>query len=239
MQTGGQPPHYNPPVDEPRAAGTLLDRRAMVAGSAGVVAILALLAARTGPDRSTALADAAWVLLTSGPWAAGWIVAAAGMGRPLRWLLLGAGPCPAVVQIGLGVAAMMTLDAALGSLGLLQWGGSIGAWALIAAGFALLLPQVRGLARGWPAPPLLAWTAAPAVAVLLLAACSAPGWLWSSEFGGYDAMSYHLQLPGEWLALGRIAPLDHNVYSYLPGYVEAAYYHLAVLIGDGLSAVYA
>ncbi|MCH7848483.1 MAG: DUF2029 domain-containing protein, partial [Planctomycetes bacterium] len=43
----------------------------------------------------------------------------------------------------------------------------------------------------------------------------------------------------EWMALGRIEPLTHNVYSYLPGYVEAAYYHLAVLVGDPIQAVYA
>ena len=60
----------------------------------------------------------------------------------------------------------------------------------------------------------LLWTAAPAVAVLLVAACSAPGWLWASEFGGYDALSYHLQLPKEWLHLKKITTLDHNVYSH-------------------------
>jgi hypothetical protein len=72
--------------------------------------------------------------------------------------------------------------------------------------------------------------------VLVVAACSAPGWLWSTEFGGYDALSYHLQLPREWLALGRIQPLEHNVYSFLPSAVEAAYFHLAVLRSDAVAA---
>jgi len=56
-----------------------------------------------------------------------------------------------------------------------------------------------------------------------------PGWLWGSEYGGFDALSYHLQLPQEWLAAGRLAPLEHNVYSYLPGYIEAAFMHLGAL----------
>jgi hypothetical protein len=75
--------------------------------------------------------------------------------------------------------------------------------------------------------------------VLLLAATSAPGWLWRTEFGGYDALSYHLQLPKEWFALGAITPLEHNVYSFLPSYVEGAYYHLMVLRGDSIGSVYA
>jgi hypothetical protein len=134
---------------------------------------------------------------------------------------------------------MMTAGAALGALGWLQAAGGLGAWMLILAGFALLIVQLRREGPPRPALPWTAWTAAPAAAVLVAAACSAPGWLWSSEFGGYDALSYHLQLPKEWLALGAITPLEHNVYSFLPGYVEAAYHHLAVLMGDGLRAVYA
>jgi hypothetical protein len=63
--------------------------------------------------------------------------------------------------------------------------------------------------------------------VLVVAACNPPGWLWGSEFGGYDVLSYHLALPQEWLAEGRIRPLEHNVYSFLPGYVESAFHALA------------
>ena len=71
----------------------------------------------------------------------------------------------------------------------------------------------------------------PALALLLVAASSPPGWLWDSEGRGYDALEYHLQLPQEWLRMGRLAPLEHNVYSFLPGYIEAAFYHLAVATG--------
>ncbi|MEM1328925.1 MAG: hypothetical protein AAGG07_00040 [Planctomycetota bacterium] len=67
--------------------------------------------------------------------------------------------------------------------------------------------------------------------VLALAAVQAPGVLWDSEFGGYDTLSYHLQLPDEWLSLGRAVPLEHNVYSFLPGAIEHAYYQMAVVLG--------
>jgi hypothetical protein len=215
----------------------------MVAGPLAVLALIVWLAGRTGPDQPHAAGRAVGVLLTAGPWAIGWLMAAVGFGWPLRRLLAPGGRHGSAIQIGLGVAVLLTLDAGLGALGLLQWGGSLGAWALLLAGVALVAEQARRrLRRGglsvWPQPWLI-WTAAPAAAVLLLAACSAPGWLWASEFGGYDALSYHLQLPKEWLTLGRAQPLSHNVYSYLPGYVEGAYYHLAVLIGDGIASAYA
>ena len=211
----------------------------MIAGPVVILAMVGWLAGFGGPDASAGGAEAAWILLTSTPWALGWLLAAVGLGWPLRCWLLGCHPDALAIQVGLGVAAMMVLDAGLGALGVLQWGGSIGAWALIVIGLGLLTRQLRLASRTAPVLPLLAWTAVPAVAVLLVAACSAPGWLWASEFGGYDALSYHLQLPSEWQANGRIVPLEHNVYSWLPGYVEAAYYHLMVLIGDGLGAVYA
>jgi hypothetical protein len=79
--------------------------------------------------------------------------------------------------------------------------------------------------------PAAAVVAIPAVAIMLVAACNPPGWLWESEAGGYDVLEYHLQLPQEWIRLGRLQPLDHNVYSFLPGYVEAAFYHLAAMMG--------
>jgi len=211
----------------------------MIAGPVVVLAMVGWLAGHGGRTDSSGAAEAVMILLTSGPWALGWLLAAIGLGWPLRRRLLPDHTDALAIQVGLGVAAMITLDAALGAVGVLQWGGAGGAWALIVVGIALLIEQLRRSTRRAPVLPIIVWTAIPAVAVLLVAACSAPGWLWSSEFGGYDAMSYHLQLPAEWQTLGRITPLEHNVYSWLPGYVEAAYYHIAVLMGDGLAAVYA
>jgi len=76
----------------------------------------------------------------------------------------------------------------------------------------------------------------PALALaMLVAACQPPGWLWDSEAGGYDALSYHLQLPQEWRANHALWPNTHNVFSFLPSYVEAAFLHLAALSGLSLS----
>lgn len=59
-----------------------------------------------------------------------------------------------------------------------------------------------------------------------------PGYLWASEYGGYDALSYHLPLAQEWYARGWIAPVAHNVYSFLPSYVEGAFVHMAAMAGS-------
>ena len=117
------------------------------------------------------------------------------------------------------MAVLLWLDHAFGALGLLTAGGSIATWVLTIAGGALLLLAMWGRSQD-ETDALSArdvrtewWVASPAIAVLLAAACSAPGWLWGTEFGGFDALSYHLQLPKEWLAAGHVAPLEHNVYS--------------------------
>jgi hypothetical protein len=216
-----------------------------LAPALGILVLLLLgawLAGWTGPDLPPARIEALWVLLTALPWALLWIGAAVGYGWLCARLLAPNAKDPVALQLGLGVTALLLLDRSLGALGVLQIGGSVGGWILIALGLGLLIPSLQGgpgTPRRSATPDWLIWTAVPAVTVMLLAACSAPGALWTTEFGGYDALSYHLQLPAEWWAAGRIMPLDHNVYSHLPGYVEAAYYHLYVLMGDAPGAAYA
>lgn len=186
-----------------------------------------------------------------------WLGAAWGWGTPLRrWLAPdGCARSAAGMQLTLGVATMLWLNMILGSLGWLTALGGVSAWALVIVGGAMALvgltrkplsknrkPQAGGAATPCTARATQSrWflPLVPAIAVLLVAACSAPGWLWATEFGGYDALSYHLQLPKEWLALGRIQPLEHNVYSFLPSYVEGAFLHLMVLAGDPMDAAYA
>lgn len=137
---------------------------------------------------------------------------------------------PTALNAGVGLALTLTATHALGAIGLLN---TVTAWAITGGGLVLL---VLGNRRWKPSFPTLApldrATAALAsvgVAVMLVAAVSPPGALWDSEFGGYDSLSYHLQLPAEWLEAGRIVPLEHNVYSFLPGYYEAAVLHQAHL----------
>jgi len=74
--------------------------------------------------------------------------------------------------------------------------------------------------------------AAVPAAVLLAAAPAAPGWLWASEFDGYDSLSYHLELPAAWAEAGRAAPLTRNVYSFMPNAVEHAFLHVGLLAGE-------
>ncbi len=187
---------------------------------------------------ATALID---TILRAGAPAVLYLLAAIGLGRVFSPFIRGAAD-PLALQAGLGLALMLSLSHGLGCLGLLR--GAMGrgiAAGVVAVGAALL---VRQLVRWWRTPgrtpvaiPPAALLGLPAAALLLVAACQPPGWLWVSEFGAYDVLSYHLQLPREWLALGRITPLQHNVYSYLPGYVEAAFLHLSVLIGARPDAV--
>lgn len=198
----------------------------------------------TGPEQGAALVDAAYVLATSLPWTLLWLAAAAGLGIIARAALRKWITIDGVQQISVGIALLLILDAALGTLGVMQLGGtSIVAWVFTVAAIApLAVVLFRGRRRGlrlFCATPWMFVAAAPAVAVLILAASSAPGWLWASEFGGYDALSYHLQLPREWFDAGRIVPVEHNVYSFLPGFMEAAFYHVMVLRGDPLRALYA
>ena len=182
-----------------------------------------------------------------------WMLSALGLGvavvkilalERMRWIF----------SLAIGCAAMLFIDAAAGGLGFfgLQLFG-IGGGQIPAA--ILLLPGIFSLWRNfdphWTVAlnsgksagnnvgneksttgSWIAWTMTPALATLLLAAVTTPGWLWSTEFGGYDALSYHLQLPREWLALGRVQTLSHNIYSAFPSFVECAYLHVMAMRGS-------
>jgi hypothetical protein len=213
-------------------------RRAAIAG---VIFIAALVLAASfamigGPDGESFARPAAFfhTLARSGAPAAIYLAAAVGIGRILTPLFQGSRDAWPL-QAALGLALMFTLSHALGVLGLLSMPVAAGA---VAVGLALLAHQ---LARHKPAvePGMPAWAllALPSAALLLVAACQPPGWLWESEGAGYDALEYHLQLPQEWLAIGRITPLEHNVYSYHPGYVESAFTHVAAMYGAGPNAI--
>jgi hypothetical protein len=134
------------------------------------------------------------------------------------------------LNAGVGLTFTLSATHALGALALLN---TATAWAVTAGGLALLVFANRRwkptLPRLTPPNRATAALASVGVAITLVAAVSPPGALWDSEFSGYDSLSYHLQLPAEWLESGRIAPTGHNVYSFLPGYYEAAILHQAHL----------
>ncbi len=205
---------------------------------AGFLAFAGFLASRTGPDTAFAVVEPIAALLFGVLPALLWLAMAAGLAVPLSRLL----PCwlqgteRVLASLALGVATAMWIDAVLGRLGLLTLGSGGVAWAVVALGAAMLLPTLRRVTLRMPRLEWRDLAFAPSLSTLAIAAIAAPGWLWSSEFGGYDALSYHLQLPKEWLALGAIEPLAYNVYSHLPSHVEASTLHLMAMLRDPLDA---
>ncbi len=148
-----------------------------------------------------------------------------------------------VLQLSLGLAALLMID------WLLAWAGLLNiftAWLLCIGGAGVLLWrairwQKANPGGAIPSPSLswdfVAWTAP--IALLLVAASCPPGTLWQVEAFGYDVMSYHLQLPREWLAQGKMSGLNHNVYSFLPSLVETGFMQLSAMKGSVYGAIYA
>jgi hypothetical protein len=204
----------------------------------GVVVLAGL--ATCAPDGVGHLPALAEALFQAWP-AAIWIASAAGLGRAIslaaRWPALSCWPAAAAV----GACALAGLDAAAGWAGWLSGTASVvWAWVLMLPGLCMLAAALlrreskadEELRAPWPwwCPVALA-LALPALAV---AAASEPGVLWSTEFGAYDALSYHLTLPQEWHAGDGIATLHHSAYSALPSWMEAAYLHIRAL-GGGIT----
>ena len=146
-----------------------------------------------------------------------WWLSARGYGH---WLL------PSSSEMGpvVGVVGLVFLDQCLGRLGLMDL---TSAWGLLALGL-LGYRRSRPTNLGWPQ---MEWAWMLPLAVLATAALVPPGWLWDTEFGGYDVLSYHLALPADWWTLGRMGPLTTNAYSGLPGGAESAFLHLHALSG--------
>ena len=209
--------------------------RAAVVLIPAAVALLSLVfafAATGSPDPSTAALRFAFVietLLTAGGVVGVWMLSAMGWGglwAPLvrdaaheRWL-----------RFACGVATSLWLAHAVGAAAILAHRPM--AWAMLVGGVVLLAVPPRSGALRIPRLSPVTLLSTPAIAVMLVAAASLPGWLWESESYGYDVLEYHLQLPKEWLASGRLGGLEHNVFSFLPGYVEAVYLQIGALAGD-------
>lgn len=203
-----------------------------------IIALLLTRADLSAFDQNT-FVNVLFALLRDGALAGVWFVAAFGFGSALKFALFRARHWPLSVQWAIGIALLLFIDHALGAAGLLQSASSALAWATIAIGWIAVLialakhktskpvaESAESMSGPWPW-----WSVSMSVAmgVLLVAATSAPGWLWSSEAHGYDVLEYHLQLPKEWVNAGRITPLPHLAYSFLPNYMEGAFYHLALL----------
>ncbi len=172
--------------------------------------------------------------------AAMWL-AAAGFGYPLRRWLGKEGAAATVVQCGLGMAFMLLVA------WLAAWAGVVhrwSAWVIILIGGLLAAFQLWHLHRRRRLEPITIdppWPlllVAPVLGLMLTAACFLPGTLWAVEAFGYDVISYHLQLPRQWVEMGAMRGLSHNVYSYLPGLAEVGYLQLGALRGSIYNAIY-
>ncbi len=165
-----------------------------------------------------------------------WLVPRLRLGDlPVRWrLLLGA-------ALGIGVLCVSVL--VLGCVGVLSrwlWIGILSAMCLagvVKAGSRLAAK--RGQAIPWGRHDALHWlwlALAPLLVLGILTAVHAPGFLWTEEGWGYDALEYHLQLPKEYHAAGRISYTPHNVYGNFPANVEMLYLLGMVLTGEEMEA---
>jgi hypothetical protein len=181
-------------------------------------------------DAMAGLAVVLELLVRAGLPAAAYLLAGVGLGD-LFSPLVHDSRAAAPLRAALGLGLLQSLSHGLGWAGLLSGRvGTVVAAGVCVLGLGLLAWRfARGGFRGLAIAPGWILAAAPALALMLAAACNPPGWIWDSEAGGYDALEYHLRLPQEWIRLGRIVPLEHNVYSFLPGYVESAFVHLAAM----------
>ena len=165
-------------------------------------------------------------------------IGAAGLGIPLRhWLV----PCAEdgqIIQVATGLGAMLTLDWLLALAG---WLNSVTVWMICALGGLLLVGQLARQTNRSLTGAQLPWTlllGLPILGLLLVACTCPPGTLWQVEGKAYDVLSYHLQVPREWLDLNRMTGLQHNIYSYLPLLNEAGFMQAALMKGSVNDALY-
>jgi hypothetical protein len=193
----------------------------------GVEFTFALAVAFIGASGSVGLL--AYRLCTDGVIAILWMLSATGVGWGIARRLPGTRLLRTVTAaaLGLGVISLVAL-----ALGLGGWLNLAVAWLLLGAGWGLgamwVVLHYKGaapnLASGDSSPRSpwrhLIWLAMPFLGLSILAATVPPGPLWQDEPAGYDVSEYHLQVPREWYQAGRITPLQHNVFSYMPMNVE-------------------
>jgi hypothetical protein len=171
-----------------------------------------------------------------------WITGAAGWGWLAARILPGNDSRSISVQVVLGVGIQLLIDWGL------SWTFGLTCdfcWAMNAVGCGLLAiqlgttwRQLRGQIERLDCG--IEWAVSFLPLSLLVGACTIPpGILWPSEYGGYDVLEYHLQLPKEWMELGRMIGLQHNAYSFLPNLIESGYLHMALLKGSAIEASYA
>ena len=150
------------------------------------------------------------------------------------------------VELPLGICGMLLLDTWLGLCGAFGGSTKLVGWGLLLAPSLVWIRALRNAAQDGSTLGLraliesqtrmqvisISFALGLLFGIVAIAASSTPLWLWSSEFGGYDALSYHLELPKQWMIVGSAGVVEGNVYSHLPSFVEHAFLHLMIVRGD-------
>ncbi|MEM1098555.1 MAG: hypothetical protein AAGH92_07160 [Planctomycetota bacterium] len=198
------------------------------------------------PAAFSALTGVLFVWLGVLPWLALWWCAALGYGMSLTAALRCGSALP--MRFALGGAALLVVTWLVAWLIALNTATTA---VVLGVGVLLLLVQTRGVwldlirrpdaTRTLPdsttAATLATACAAPA-ALLVVASTLPPGALWATEAFGYDVLSYHLNLPRQWVEAGSLIETEHDVYGYLPSLIEVAFAQLMTLRGTDPGAAY-
>jgi len=225
------------------ATGPSAGAAGLALGSALVVAGLVAIVAYAGEAVLAAMS----LICVDGGVAALWVLSAAGVGvwllRPLRLEGHPALRFATAAGAGLGVYSLAIL-----ALGLMGWWNRPIAWVFFFGGLVLGIIALRWMMTARPAeqadPVALTvrwvWVIAGlSWGTMLLAGALPPGLLWKPlDPHPYDVLSYHLQVPREWYELGRIAGLEHNVFSYFPMGVEMHFLAGMELMGGAWKGMY-
>ena len=227
------------PSDLAGASDNQRNRVAIVAA----VCVLVLLASVLCYARSAWLL-AFSTLVTEGIYALLWIVAALGIGGAVLTTIKLRFCSPTLqattsAALGLGIISLLVL--VLGLAGVMNRASALAivCVGLLAAGVLVL--RIAGKVPRLGRVPPTAWMwplAAAAAGLVAFAALVPPGILFGDEPNGYDVLEYHLQVPREWYDAGRITPLNHNVYSFLPFNVEMHYLLAMHLRGGAWNGMY-
>lgn len=191
------------------------------------------------------LAGGMWVnflhqLILEGAFVTGWLLGAVGYGCLfLRLLKLKpesrAMNFATAAGLGLGLIGILVL-----LLGLIGWLNRASAIVIVAVGWLGYLAKSKQAyeSRRWERANWWWLLVAPLLAIVLVGVFELPGLLWQDEPLAYDVLAYHLQIPREWFELGRIVPLEHNVFSYFPFNVETHYLLAMHLRGGPWAGMY-
>ncbi|NLF33124.1 MAG: hypothetical protein GX591_19845 [Planctomycetes bacterium] len=221
----------------PRAS--TLTVAAALAGGAALVLVLAV-----GP---VGLPGLACVLLMDLPVAMAVFLAAGGWGwLVLRRVVPDRTPPEllAVTSVAAGLWMLGTATLAAGSARDDVLSCTV-AWPVVGIGISAAAWAVHGWVRGVRIPPRVApgWLfgVVPALAagLWLAGASMPPGFIGLATADYYDVVSYHLQIPREFLANGRITALPHNTYSHYPLGGEMLFLLGMCLKGDPWAGAYA